>query len=116
MRLRAIASLAPTRACCAGSSWRSGSAGRRCSSSSASGGLFVAMVALALTHEGGFVFAGVIVASVGLRGLRDAAFLRAAGVFVVVLAAWVGVKMALPPSAYYASIVPAAATNFLDLH
>src|ERR1051325_705172 len=59
--------------------------------------LFVAMLALALTHEGGLVFAGVIVATVGLRGLRDAAFLRAMAVFVVVLAAWIAVKMALPP-------------------
>jgi hypothetical protein len=77
--------------------------------------LFVAMLALALTHEGGLVFAGVIVATVGLRGLRDAAFLRAACVLVVVLCAWIGIKVALPPGDYYASIIPAAATNFFDL-
>src|SRR5690242_7953010 len=40
---------------------------------------FAAMLALALSHEGGLVFAGVIAATVGLRGLRDAAFLRALG-------------------------------------
>jgi hypothetical protein len=82
----------------------------------ATAALFVAMLALALTHEGGLVFAGVIVATVGLRGLRDAAFLRAAGVLVVVLGAWIAVKVALPPGDYYASIIPAAATNFFDLH
>ena len=76
---------------------------------------FVAMLALALTHEGGLVFAAVIVATVALRGLRDPACLRVAGVFAVVLGAWIAVKMALPPSDYYASIVPAAATNFFDL-
>src|SRR5689334_12928041 len=59
--------------------------------------LFAAMLALALSHEGGLVFAGVIVATVGLRGLRDAAFLRAAVVLVVVLGAWIGVKLTLPP-------------------
>jgi hypothetical protein len=62
------------------------------------------------------VFAGVIVIMVGFRGLRDAAFLRAAGVFVVVLAAWIAVKTAFPPGGYYASIIPAAATSFFDLH
>jgi len=77
--------------------------------------LFAAMLALALSHEGGLVFAGVIAVTVGLRGLRDAAFLRAMAVFVVVLAAWIAVKMALPPGDYYASIIPAAATNFFDL-
>jgi hypothetical protein len=82
----------------------------------ATAALFAAMLALALTHEGGLVFAGVVVATVGLRGLRDAAFLRAAGVLVVVLGAWIAVKVALPPGDYYASIIPAAATNFFDLH
>jgi hypothetical protein len=81
----------------------------------ATAALCVAMLALALTHEGGLVFAGVIVATVGLRGLRDAAFLRAAGVLVVVVAAWIGVKVVFPPGDYYASIIPAAATNFFDL-
>src|SRR5262249_49568917 len=78
--------------------------------------LFAAMLALALSHEGGLVFAGVIAITVGLRGLRDAAFLRATAVVVVVLGAWIAVKMALPPGDYYASILPAAATNFFDLH
>src|SRR5262249_29530701 len=78
--------------------------------------LFAAMLALALSHEGGLVFAGVVTVTVGLRGLRDAAFLRAAGMFVAVLGTWIAVKMTLPPGDYYASIIPAAATNFFDLH
>ena len=77
--------------------------------------LFAAMLALALSHEGGLVFAVVVAVTVGLRGLRDAAFLRAIGMFVAVLGAWIAVKMSLPPGDYYASIIPAAATNFFDL-
>lgn len=78
--------------------------------------ILAAMLALALSHEGGLVFVGVIVVAVGLRGLRDAAFLRVVWVFVVVLAAWLAVKVTLPPDDYYASIISAAETNFFDLH
>jgi hypothetical protein len=74
------------------------------------------MLALALSHEGGLVFTGVIVAAAGLRGWRDGACLRAAAVFAVVLAAWLAVKATLPPDDYYASIIPAAETNFFDPH
>src|ERR1051325_1091678 len=77
--------------------------------------LFAAMLALALSHEGGLVFAGVVAVTVGLRGLRDPAFFRAAGMFVAVLGAWTAVKLMLPPGDYYASIIPAAATSFFDL-
>jgi hypothetical protein len=75
-----------------------------------------ATLALALSHEGGLVFACGIVVTVGLRGLRDRAFLRAAGVLAAVLCAWIAVKLTLPPGDYYASIIPAAATNFFDPH
>ena len=50
--------------------------------------VLAAMLALALTHEGGLVFACAIVVTVALRGWRDAAFLRAAGALVVILAVW----------------------------
>jgi hypothetical protein len=76
---------------------------------------FAAMLALALTHEGGLVFACAIVATVALRGGRDATFLRAAGVLVVVLAVWVAIKVMLPPGRYYAAIIPAAEMNFIDV-
>jgi hypothetical protein len=78
--------------------------------------VLAAMLALALSHEGGLVFACGIVVTVGLRGLRDRAFLRAAGVLAVAIAAWLAVKLMFPPGDYYASIIPAAATNFFDPH
>jgi hypothetical protein len=78
--------------------------------------MLAAMLALALSHEGGLVFACAIVVTVALRGLRDAAFLRAAGVFAAVLAVWLAVKLALPPGAYYGSIIPAATAIFFDPH
>jgi hypothetical protein len=78
--------------------------------------VLAAMLALALSHEGGLVFACGIVITIGLRGLRDRPFLRAAGVLAVVLCAWLAAKATLPPGDYYASIIPAAATNFFDPH
>jgi hypothetical protein len=50
-----------------------------------------------------------------LRGRRDAAFLRATGALVLVLAIWAAVKLGLPPGAYYARIIPAAELNFIDV-
>ncbi len=76
--------------------------------------LVAAMLALALSHEGGLVFAGVVAVTAALRGLRSVAFLRAAGALVVALGGWIAVKMTLPPGDYYASIIPAAATNFFE--
>ncbi len=78
--------------------------------------LLAVMLALALSHEGGLVFAGVIVVTAGLRGLRSAVFLRATAVFAAVLAVWVTVKLMLPPGDYYASIIPAAEASFFDPH
>jgi hypothetical protein len=77
--------------------------------------VLAALLALALTHEGGVVFAVAILVTVALRGLRDVAFLRTAAALVVVLAVWGAVKVTLPPDDYYASIIPAAATNFIDV-
>jgi hypothetical protein len=77
--------------------------------------VFAALLALALTHEGAVVFAVAIVATMALRGLRDPAFRRAAGALLAVLAVWAAVKLALPPGAYYARIIPAAEWNFIDL-
>jgi hypothetical protein len=76
--------------------------------------VFVALLALALTHEGGAVFAVAILVTVALRGLRDAAFLRSAAAFAVGLAVWGAVKVTLPPGDNFASIMPAAAMNFID--
>src|SRR5712672_218332 len=48
--------------------------------------VFVMVLALAFTHEGALVLAFAIVATLAPRGWRDASFLRAAAVLVVVLA------------------------------
>jgi hypothetical protein len=70
---------------------------------------------LALTHEGAAVCAVAIVATVALRGWRDPMFIRAAGALAAVILVWAAVKLALPPDRYYASIIAAAALNFIDI-
>ena len=80
-----------------------------------SAAVLAALLALALTHEGALVVAVAILATVALRGLRDAAFLRTAGALLIVLAVWAAVKVALPPGAYYGRIIPAAELNFIDV-
>jgi len=77
--------------------------------------IFALLLALAFTHEGALVFAIAILATLLLRGTRDALFRRALGVFVVVLAIWVVDKVVLPPDAYFASIMLEAALNFIDV-
>jgi len=77
--------------------------------------VFAALLALVLTHEGALIFAAAIVSTLLLRGLRDAALLRAAGAFVVALAIWALVRLALPPDDYFASIFERAALNFIEI-
>jgi hypothetical protein len=77
--------------------------------------VFVALLALALTHEGALVFAVAILVTVAFRGPRDPAFVRTGGALVAVVAIWAAVKVELPPDAYYARIIPAAAYNFIDV-
>lgn len=78
--------------------------------------VFLVLLALALTHEGGLVFAFAIVATVLLRGYRDAAFLRAAGALAVVIPIWVAIKMAFRPDNYIAGVLDAAEHNFFNMH
>ena len=66
--------------------------------------LSIAMVALVLTHEGGAVFAIVIVTTLALHGFRHPLFLRAAIIVFGALALWIIVKMAYPPGAYLSLI------------
>lgn len=73
------------------------------------------LAALCFSHEGGLVFALVILATLALRGPGDAALRRAGAAFAVVLAAWAAVKWAWPPDAYYAPILFRAAFYFIDL-
>jgi hypothetical protein len=77
--------------------------------------VFLAMLALAFTHEGALALAFAIVATLAPRGWRDALFLRAATVLTVVLAAAAAVKIMLPPDEYYAGVLLRAALHFFDL-
>ncbi len=77
--------------------------------------VFALLLALVLTHEGALIFALVILASLLLRGPRDAAFITAVRAFILALTMWVAVRLAFPPDDYFASVLPAAALNFIDV-
>jgi hypothetical protein len=76
--------------------------------------VFIMLLTLAFTHEGALVLAVTIVATLALRGLRDASFLRAAAILVVVLAMATATKIMLPPDDYYAGVFLRAALHFFD--
>src|SRR5450631_1017728 len=77
--------------------------------------VFLAMLALAFTHEGALALAFAIVATLAPRGWRDTLFLRAAAALTVVLAAAAAAKIMLPPDEYYSGVLPRAALHFFDL-
>src|SRR5215472_3080579 len=77
--------------------------------------VLAALLALVFTHEGALIFAAAILATLLLRGTRDAAFRRAAVVFLVVLSIWVAVKTELRPDDYFSRILPWATLNFIDV-
>ena len=77
-------------------------------------GVFGAMVALVLTHEGALILAAVIVATLLPLGMRDRAFLRASAGFVLAVAVWLAVKTELPPGDYFAAVLVRAALDFFD--
>src|SRR5262245_59217736 len=76
--------------------------------------LSIAMAALVLSHAGGIVLAFVIVATLGLRGLRHPSFVRAAVALLVALTLWVIIKMAYPPDDYFADVLVRAGLKFFD--
>ena len=76
--------------------------------------VFVLLLALILSHEGALVLAATIVATLVLRGLRDAAFLRAAGALLAAVAVWAAVKVIFPPGDYFAGVLVRAALSFFD--
>jgi hypothetical protein len=76
--------------------------------------VFVALLALAFTHEGALVLAIVIVATLLLRGRHDAAFLRAARAMLIVIPLWAAVHALFPPDYYYAAVFYRAALHFFD--
>jgi hypothetical protein len=77
--------------------------------------VFLAMLALAFTHEGALALAIAIVATLAPRGWRDALFLRAAAILVAVLAMAAAAKIMLPPDEYYSGVLLRAALHFFDL-
>jgi hypothetical protein len=77
--------------------------------------VFLALLALAFSHEAGLVLGASILAPLLLRGPGSVAFLRAAAAFLVVLGVWAAVRVLLPPDAYYAGIIGRAASRFMDV-
>jgi hypothetical protein len=75
----------------------------------------IAFVVLVLSHEGGFVLAGVILAVLSLRGWDDAALRRAVPCLVAAAALWLALKLLLPPGAYFAEVYVRAAEHFFDM-
>lgn len=71
------------------------------------------MQSLVLTHEGGVLLAGAIVAIVASRGLRSTTSKRAVLSFVAAMTVWLCVKTALPPDAHIAGVLGAAAFRFI---
>jgi hypothetical protein len=73
------------------------------------------LLALVFTHGGALIFAVAIVATLSLRGVRDAAFLRAAGALFIVLSIWVVVTAVFPPDPYVAIVLHRAALHVFDI-
>jgi len=73
------------------------------------------LLALVFTHGGALIFAVAIVATLSLRGVRDAAFLRAAGALFVVLSIWAVVTTIFPPDPYVAIVLHRAALHVFDV-
>ena len=76
--------------------------------------VFIMLLTLVFTHEGALVLAVTIVATLAPRGLRDASFVHAAAILIVVLAMAAATKIMLPPDDYYAGVFLRAALHFFD--
>lgn len=77
--------------------------------------VFAALLALVFSHEGAFVLAAAIVATLALRGMRGPEFVRAAGALLVAMAIWAAVKVIFPPGPYFAGVYVRAALGFFDI-
>jgi hypothetical protein len=73
------------------------------------------LLALIFTHAGAVIFALTILATLALRGRRDAALWRATGAFLAIMAIWVAVKVECPPDEYCAGVLVRAALNVLNV-
>jgi hypothetical protein len=76
--------------------------------------VFATWLLLAFTHEGALVLLVAIAATLALRGLRCAAFVRAAICLMVIVALAAVAKVTLPPDDYYADAFLRAARHFFD--
>jgi hypothetical protein len=77
--------------------------------------VFAALLALIFTHPGALIFALAILATLLLRGRRDAAFHRAAGAFLVVVTIWIVVQVTFPPDDHVRRALWRAALRVFDV-
>lgn len=77
--------------------------------------VFVALLALVFSYDGALIFAVAIVATLVLRGARNAAFIRAGLCLLVVAAIWIAVRVAVPADSYDAPVLARAAAHVFDL-
>ena len=73
------------------------------------------MLALMFTHAGAMISIAAILATLALRGWRDARFRRGGGVSVLVVAIWVIVKATLRPDEYMSAVLARAALHVFDV-
>jgi hypothetical protein len=76
--------------------------------------MFITWLLLAFTHEGALVLLLAIVATLALRGLRSAAFVRAAISLTIIILSAAAMKIIAPPDEYYADAFLRAARHFFD--
>jgi hypothetical protein len=76
--------------------------------------VFIAWLLLAFTHEGALVLLLAIVATLALRGLRSAAFVRAVISLMIMIVLAAAMKIFAPPDEYYADAFLRAARHFFD--
>lgn len=77
--------------------------------------IFLMLLALVFSHEGGLILAAVIMVTVLLRGPKSGVFVGTATSLVAALSIWTFVKVALPPDAYDAPMMRRAALHFFDI-
>jgi hypothetical protein len=74
----------------------------------------LSVLALVFTHEGALVLTVAIVATLLLRGHRNAAFVRGVGASAFAIAIWFIVKRAFPSDDYISAVLTAAKLNFFN--
>jgi hypothetical protein len=77
--------------------------------------VFIALLALIFTHEGGLVLAAAILFALFLRGWRNPLFLRSLAAFFAAVAIWLIVKVAIPPDDYISGVLASAVYRFIDI-